>query len=210
MASTLIHMAIGKKLAKKLNKDNQEFLLGTIAPDLSKIIGESRSISHFIDDADEETPNINRFLQKYIKDLNNDFVLGYYVHLYTDYLWFKYFIPEIFNKGHKLITKIDGTVINMDKKDFTKYVYNDYTNLNYLLIDKYNIDVNIFYESIDNIPDIIEELKASQLDKLLQKSIEIIDNSKTEKEFLFNMEHIDNFIELCEKLILSELKDIYL
>lgn len=31
--------------------------------------------------------------------MNFDFVLGYYIHLYTDYLWFKYFMTEIEKEG---------------------------------------------------------------------------------------------------------------
>ena len=42
MASVIIHMAIAKKVNNKLNRDERTVLLGGIAPDLPKCIGESK------------------------------------------------------------------------------------------------------------------------------------------------------------------------
>ena len=64
--------------------------------------------------------DINKFLEKYGNKLDSDFMLGYFVHLYTDYLWFKYFIRDIKYKG--LITLMDGTKIEYDENIFVKYI----------------------------------------------------------------------------------------
>ena len=100
MASALMHMAVANELNKTLKRDNDRLLIGSISPDISKIIGESKLYSHFLDDINDELPNIDRFLSKYKNSLNDDFVLGYFIHLYTDYLWFKYFIPEVYKNGY--------------------------------------------------------------------------------------------------------------
>ena len=210
MASTIIHMAVGQKIGNKINRKSSQFMIGTIAPDLAKIIGESKTISHFIDGLDNDIPNIDRFLQKYISFLDDDFVLGYFIHLYTDYLWFKYFLPEIFDKEQCLITNLNNEEIHLDEDTFINYVYNDYTNLNDQLIKKYQINVQLFYEPLGYIKPIIDEIKINELDKLQKKSIQIINSSAEEKEYLFNIKNVDQFIEMCDDLIMAKLREVYL
>ena len=92
MASSMIHLTIANELNKLLKRDKKKLLLGSIAPDLSKLVGDDKTRSHFILDGEEDIPDLNKFLKKYGYFFNDDFVLGYYIHLYSDYLWFKYFI----------------------------------------------------------------------------------------------------------------------
>ena len=106
MASAIIHIAVAKKLNEQLKMNEKELFLGTIAPDISKHIGQDRKISHFLDE--NRIPNLNLFLKKYNNSLNIPFIMGYYIHLFTDYLWFKYFFNEITN----LNTSI--TLLNVD------------------------------------------------------------------------------------------------
>ena len=93
MASFLIHMCICDEVNKVIKKDRNKILIGSIAPDIAKLIGIDRNITHF-----GEYPNFNEkeFLLKYKNNLNDDFVLGYYIHLYTDYLWDKFVISKIY------------------------------------------------------------------------------------------------------------------
>ena len=95
MASSVIHIAVANEINKKLNRNTSQLLIGSVAPDISKIVGDTKRHSHFLDNNDTNIPNIDKFLKKYQSKLDNDFVLGYFIHLYTDYLWFKYFIPEV-------------------------------------------------------------------------------------------------------------------
>ena len=85
MASAIIHIAVANELNKKLKRNSSKLLIGTIAPDISKEIGQNKVKSHFLDSKDTDIPNIKKFLNKYKNNLNDDFVLGYYIHLYTDY-----------------------------------------------------------------------------------------------------------------------------
>ena len=136
MASSVIHICVANEINKVLKRDDRKLLIGTIAPDISKLIGESKYYSHFLDDIDNNIPNLEKFLNKYKCYLDDDFVLGYYIHLYTDYLWFKYFIKKVIKGNY--IKELDGTLIKYTKKSFLYYVYNDYSNLNIQLINKYN------------------------------------------------------------------------
>ena len=144
------------------------------------------------------------FLKKYKNNLNDDFVLGYYIHLYTDYLWFKYFISEIINKD--CIRKLDDSLIKTDKKTIWQYIYEDYTNLNIQLVDKYELDLKIFYNEIPDMEPIIEEIPMHKLNIVVDKAGVILANSKTKKEYVFNLENIEQFINTSTDLIISELK----
>ena len=204
MASSLIHMAVAKEINKELKRDEEKLLIGTIAPDIAKLINESKVKSHFLDDKDSNIPNIDKFLLKYKNNLNDDFVMGYYIHLYTDYLWFKYFLTEI--SDDNMITKLNGDKIKLNGNMQVLYIYNDYTNLNIELIKKYDIDVEFLYNyNLNGLPNIIEEISYDKLDILFNQVSKIIEISKLDKQFVFNLENVENFIELCTSLILSEI-----
>ena len=206
MASTIIHMAVANELNKKLGRDNNLILLGGIAPDLGKIADGSKIKAHF-QDANDDIPNIKRFLNKYSSKMNDDFVMGYFIHLYTDYLWFKYFIPELFNSDKELITKLDGTKIKCNEKIFTLYVYNDYTNLNTRVLDEYNMDLSILYNELPKINNIIEEIPLNKLNLLINETSYIIENSKEKKEYVFDIEDIKTFITTTVDLTYAYLKE---
>ena len=208
MASSVIHMAVSNEINKKLNRNNEKLLIGSIAPDISKYLGESKLITHFLDSKDSNIPNIEKFLKKYKTKLYDDFVLGYFIHLYTDYLWFKYFIPEIYEDKNKCITKLDGTFIKCVGKMSSKYIYNDYTNLNSKLLDEYDMDLSIFYNELPLFENIIEEIPMDKIKIIVDESSIIIKNSKINKELVFNIDNVKKFIETTTKLILAKLNEI--
>jgi len=181
-------------------------LIGTIAPDISKHVGDNKIKSHFLDNADDNIPNLYKFLNSYRSNLNDDFVLGYCIHLYVDYLWFKYFIPEIYNNNY--ITKLDGTTVECRGQMATQYIYNDYTNLNVKLIDEYDLDLKIFYMPLPNFKDIIKEISMNKLKIIIDKVGKIIEDTKTYKEFVFNLDSVKRFITLSIDIILANLVDL--
>lgn len=208
MASSMIHIAVASELNKKLNRDKSKLLIGTIAPDISKLIGESKRITHFVNDETESdsVPDLDLFLKKYKNKINDDFVLGYYIHLFTDYLWFKYFLTEIWTDD--MITKLDGTVVKCEGRMALQYIYNDYTNLNINLIDDYNLDLKIFYNEIPEIENIITEIPMNKLFLIVDKAGEIIENTKLHKDMVFNMKNVHKFIETTIDLITDNLKEL--
>lgn len=206
MASSIIHIAIANEINKVIKKDKSKLFIGTIAPDISKLVGETKHKSHFLESDDKiGIPRLDWFLLRYENNLNDDFVLGYYIHLYVDYLWFKYFTSEIIND--ETITKLDGTKVNIPFNMIIKYIYNDYTNLNSYLIDKYNLDCKIFYMPLPKLDNIIKEIPMNQIDKIVNQTGMIIENSKVNKDLIFNKEQVDKFIDLSYKIILSDLND---
>ena len=206
MASAVIHMVIANEINKVLKKDNDKILIGSIAPDIAKQIGENKVKSHFLDE-NNDIPNIDRFLTKYKNNINDDFVLGYFIHLYTDYLWFKYFIPEVYNDANNIITKMDGSTIKCNGRMLNMYIYNDYSNLNLKLLEKYDIDLSVFYKDTPHLENIIEEIPMDRIKIIVDKTALIIAKSKEHKDFLFNMTNIKNFINLSVELTMAKLKE---
>lgn len=206
MASAVIHLAVANEINKELNRDKSQLLIGAIAPDISKFIGEDKTKSHFLKELDSNIPDIESFLNKYKNNLTDDFVMGYFIHLYTDYLWFKYFVTEFYDKP--MITKLDGTVVKCSGNMLSLYVYNDYTNLNIKLIDRYNMDLKIFYNQFPKLSNIIEEIPMDKMGLLLSQMGIIIENSKEKKDYIFNIENIEKFIATSVELILGKITEL--
>lgn len=208
MASTIIHLAVAKELEKKLNiKNKYDYYLGSIAPDLSKQIGESKEESHFLKNSYKESvPNINLFTKKYPEFKKNPFDLGYYIHLYTDKLWFENFMDNItFQNSVKLL---DGTILETsNREEIQKLIYSDYTNLNITLIDEYNMDLSLFYEEFRKPKTTINEIDINKLDFLINKMGILIENSKEEKLYTFDIFEIKKFISQTVEEIERELNN---
>lgn len=205
MASALIHIAVAKEINKELHMNEKELFLGTIAPDISKQIGESKVKSHFLPNENTDLPNFEKFLNKYKDNLNIPFIMGYYIHLFTDYLWFKYFMPEITN-CNDYIKLLNGHKINCSEEEITTIIYNDYSNLNILLIEEYNLALSLFYADI-NIPNIkFDEVPLDKLQIIVDKMGTIIENSKNGYTYSFNIDNVKQFIELCTKIISTDIK----
>lgn len=183
MASAIIHIAVGKKIGDLLGKTSKEFLLGTIAPDISKVVGGNRNLSHFIDYESSKVPNINRFLAKYKDSIDKDFEFGYLIHLYTDKYWSERFLANL--KLDDKIKLLDGTIIAYPIEKIVDLIYNDYSNINVSTIEDHNLDLSIFYESCDYPKTVIEEIPQN-LDSLIKEMGIIIENSKRGKTYLFD------------------------
>lgn len=205
MASAVIHIAVAKEINKDLKMKEKELFLGAIAPDISKQLGESKVKSHFLLNDKSDLPILDNFLNKYQDNLNNPFIMGYYIHLFTDYLWFKYFISEITN-DNDYIKLLNENKITCSKEEISKLIYNDYTNLNILLIEEYNLDLSLFYEELE-IPNIkFDEIPLNKLQIIVDQMGIIIANSKKEYTYSFNIDNIKQFIEFCKKIIINDIK----
>ena len=205
MASAVIHLAVAKEINKNLNMNEKELFLGTIAPDISKHLGDTKVKSHFLTDKDSDLPNLEAFLKKYEKKLDSPFIMGYYIHLFTDYLWFKYFIREISN-SNDYIKLLSGETLKCSADEITRLIYNDYTNLNVLLIDEYNLDLSLFYEEL-RTPNIdFDEIPIDKLQIIVDKMGIIIENSKKSFAYSFDIDNIKPFIKLCTDIISEDIK----
>lgn len=210
MASTIMHMAVADKLYKKIktniNINYYDYILGAIAPELSKQIGEPRNISHFIDEG-TTISNIDKFLQKYQTTLTNSFNLGYFIHIYTDILFFRDYYPLFIQDGFftSVIKRLDGNVIKVSKEDRKKMLYNDYTNLNTKLIDEYQLNLDIFYNEFKKPNTNIDEIPINKLNLLIEDAGIIIQNLSTTKEYIIDISSIKSFIDDCVEEIYTKL-----
>lgn len=132
MPGVTIHIAIAKSYIKKHKseiKDEQEFINGSIAPDLDETMMQSakdKNITHYGKwGILPVQTNIDKFLEDPIVDINKDYYKGYLLHLLTDL----YFYNKIFKEECFEMKK------NNDK------LYYDYDCLNGILIEKYKIDI---------------------------------------------------------------------
>ena len=205
MASAIIHLAIAKELENKLEiDDHKDYFLGSIAPDIAKQIGMPKSTSHFSHNSRNDIPDINLFVKRYPTFKYNSFNLGYFIHLYTDKIWYEEIITKISNG--ESIKLLDGTTINTSKEEISQLIYSDYTNLNKDLIDEYNLDLSLFYEEF-KVPDTsLNEIPINKLDILINKMGIIIENSQKEKQYTFDIYLVKEFIKDCTNRILEEIK----
>lgn len=206
MASAIIHIAVANEINKTLKQDESKFLIGSIAPDIAKQVGETKIKSHF-QEQDDGIPNLSKFLDKYGDKIKDPFIMGYYIHLYTDYLWFKYFVPEIFDNDSSMIKKLNGEVVKCNGDMKKLYIYNDYTNLNRQVIDEYNLNLKIFYNEPPIMENGIEEIPMDKIDILLDKIGLIIKATNEHKNFVFDITNIKKFVETSTKIILSDLEE---
>ena len=206
MASAIIHLAVAKELEKYLNvKNKYDYYLGTIAPDLAKQIGRTKHESHFIYNTRENIPNIKKFTDKYKYFYKNDFELGYYIHLYTDKIWFNEFINSL--AYHTSVKLLDGTIINTTEKEISKMIYQDYTSLNIQIIYYYNLELSLFYKDFKKPKSNLDEIPLNKLNILIDKMGIIIENSKQEKNYIFDINSVNSFIEKTVQIIIKELKN---
>lgn len=213
MASTIMHIAVAdqlyKKIKDKININYYDYILGTISPDISKLINETKEKSHFLDN-DNDIPNIDKFLNKYIDDLNNSFTLGYFIHLYTDKLFYEDYYPLFIEDKFftSIIKCLDKTTTKVRAEDKTKILYNDYTNLNIQLIEEYNLNLDIFYNEFI-IPDTnITEIPIHKLNLLIDNASIIIQNTTKEKECIIDISSIKSFVDDCIEEIYSYLQSL--
>ncbi len=208
MASAIIHICVAKEINKVLKVEEKELFLGSIAPDLSKQIGESKKKSHFLSTPKDQVPNILEFLKKYKDSLTQPFFLGYFIHLYTDKIWFDEFLrSKVYENAVRLL---DGTELHLTKEQLADLIYKDYTNVNISLIERYDLDLSLFYEELPVPPIEMEEIPVSKLPILIEKMGVIIENSSQEKGYIFDISVIEDFIQYASEKILKKIEEYQL
>lgn len=135
MSSYMMHLCISNKVKEKLNLTN-EFLYGSILPDVVKQAGEPRNINHYIERVEingkeRDLPNIQKAIKEVVVGKNKEQELGFIAHLIEDYIWFREYIPAYAEKTQegKLVYIKDNSIHTSD--EFKEDIYSDYTNSNY-------------------------------------------------------------------------------
>ena len=187
MSSLKAHLAISKKLQKEYFFSDV-FLLGTILPDMLKIILKENKVrdSHFEEyENGMFLPNIDKFCEKYKN--KNELILGYLIHLVQDRIWFKEYIPKIIDKKdeNNYIFIKDNTIHTFDQ--FRNAIYNDYSIVENYIKENYDVDIYQIKKSIKNM------LLDNELINIIDDNL-IDYDARSEKSILFNEEFIDDYI----------------
>lgn len=113
MAGYVIHLAIGEEYIRKHSgdiKNKEEFIRGIIEPDKTT----DKLKSHFGEK--DFSSSLKNFINARQQEMDDDFVKGYFLHLFTDYI----FYGKYFKKMH---------------------YFEDYDRTNKIIIEKYNVKV---------------------------------------------------------------------
>ena len=140
MASLAMHLAIAQEYYKTHTDLNcNEFLRGTLQPDLAEYKHRSHFSSKPKDESMEESAKSKVDIIKYVGkyDLSSDYYIGKFLHLLTDYLFYSEYLINIAEfKALKLA--------NLEQAK--EVVFSDYDRLTVFLQTKYNLDLSILPE----------------------------------------------------------------
>lgn len=176
MGSRVMHYCISTILRNELKINDDQFLLGNLAPDVYKSKGELKEVSHFTKKDDCGTRYIDYwyFHNKYLTKNTTPFHLGYYFHLLSDDIWLK----DIYNKKVKWLPQDIKT-------EAKKMYYRDFWRLNGKIIDFYSLELvplkeqPIDIEEIDFLlfPELISDLETdfNLADSVKGESLEILE-----------------------------------
>lgn len=192
MASFNIHLAVAKLYAERNGvKDLAAFYKASIDPDLT----DEKDITHygFTPDIAIERDIWQRVvdkvdLAKYLKtnNIDNDYNLGYFLHLIVDLKWFH----EFFGKEY-----LAGT----DTDIFSTNQYYSYGLINQHLVDRYGLDAI----NIEKIADF------SFMNKKVQQAQSLINKTKHcsnhAPECIIDIAKLDNFIVRVASLDLENI-----
>lgn len=114
MPSGGIHLCVAKILEKELLiKDYTRYMIGSIAPDSWRNSNSTKQSSHFVSEPCKLDYDYEYFYKKY-KDLDDDYIIGYLVHLITDKYWYtnKLMMNSIKEADHYEAVKACSYLIN--------------------------------------------------------------------------------------------------
>jgi len=147
MPSIAGHMVVAKLVQENLKIESQEFIKGNLLPDIikKKNSHHKRKGKYFL------IPDLNYF-QKHL-DLTKPLQLGYYTHLLLDQYFLEEFIPK--------------NISNLDVFQ-NKIIYDEYNQINYLLVKAFRLDVKYLIEILEDFPTDIKKNKLNYNLKCLQ------------------------------------------
>lgn len=158
-------------------------------------IQKEKLTTHFRSTEDKDNvvmlPYPDHFKKKY--EIIDFITLGYYYHLYTD----KFFFNDIFNKSFEFLDsnlnitsnntealyvriKKNNKVVSKSEFFSTTYLYHDYTIMNKLLLEYFEIRFNEdeLREYINEIENNIEEVDFKNIESVIRDTLFYIEESK--------------------------------
>ena len=242
MPSFIIHSICGKELMRNMKVTDQEknkFFLGNLIPDTkqreykssdNEIISHDKILTHFKTNHEPilEYPDLDLFLSKYGELVNtNSLVFGYFFHLYADYYYFKYYLPdklsflddnynETTDHNYSYVrSKKNGKILTTD--DFwdrkkSSGIYYEYSRMNKYLISKYKFTYNVsdYLPLIDGLEVPIDEVKTDRLKELLLDVDRFYKERIDDTEFqILDINSVDTLIREILNTFMERYRDIY-
>lgn len=182
MPSIASHFVSAKIISKELSIHSDEFYKGCILPDIIKLQDSHYKIrgTYYL------IPNIDKYKENSIQsDLNK----GYLAHLLLD----KYFLEEYIPSNISNYKEIN--LFSIDK------IYSDYSILNGLLINKYNLDLKY-------INRIMKTYDVNLDEKKFNNNLNHINNLEIGELNFINFNTYTKFLENISIVIAKELKEM--
>lgn len=175
-----IHLCVGKRVADKLNiSKSMIYYVGVVSADSWRRSSSTKMGTHFLDSMDSVDYHYEEFFNKYCDYLDNEFVMGYLIHLITDKFWY----------SNELVAS------NIYEDD-----YYDLKKLCSCLVKHYNIPKLELPEGIDNP---IEELDSSGIIHTIDYLNDV--NYVSGESSKFDFAEVINCIELTSDFIVGEI-----
>ena len=216
-----VHLKIAHKLKDKYNLTD-DFIIGNVIPDTMNgyVIDNPsnifhHSVTHYSSSEYKDflEINIDKFLEENKEKLNNEIILGTYMHLITDYMFNTYTQKNHFEKidGEIYAVLNDGTIERnirpMEVKQSDFKIFGD------KLINKKEIGerVSITKETLELIKDLNYKVEKEDVLKTVDKINEYVESNPTEEDYrMFTEKEFNDLFNNCyEKLeeIIYEITD---
>ena len=174
MASLTMHAVIANEYCKRhVGINYKEFSHGNLAPDLAADKNKSHftkpSMTQELDENIKNKVGLTEYVDSH--SLDNDFELGAFLHMLTDYIFY----------NHALRRDVTDFKL-LSLQESIKFLYDDFARVNGFLADHYNIDLMLLPEncwkvskekpismSFDEITNFIEHCANLDLEKEYKK-----------------------------------------
>lgn len=233
MPSWSVHLAVAKKVNKKLKLNDDLFLYGNLIPDVDKGTIITRYGAHYYNEKlpfptvpQEKMIDINKFLSVYKSKLGNPLILGYYSHLLTDQFYNEkvYTSKWVQDDNNNIIgIRFNNKILKIDIDDkkrlkrkykhrdfelYGKYLFND----GYISIPK---NINLVKENAVYLKDkfLTDELIDYRFNYLKNDFAKFNKLSLSEKLFkhnykIFTKKELDKIMEECIEMVINKIREV--
>lgn len=229
MPSWKIHLKVANNIKEKLNiyEEKDKFMIGNVIPDMygghiiknmSKIV--EYEVSHYrtkaiINGGHFFLPDYEMFKNIHIEKLTDPIILGYFVHLMTDYYFNKYTYTNcclINDKGEVIGIKTKkDEILNCSGKTMTKMKQEDFAAYAEMIsLEKCNFSyTSDIFDSLEKLQTFkVEKEDMLKLLNYLNKLTISKDTNISKPLILFSKDTFEKLINECSEFILSYLNRI--
>ncbi len=210
MSSIILHICASNIVKEELNLSDN-FLAGSVLPDLKKMIGIDRNITHYLKYTIDENgevmhlPDLDSFIKDNTFNLSDEKVLGCYAHLIEDKIWFEKFVRKYIKLNDKDLDIVTDVKTNEKYKFevFSKRMYSDYYNIEKKVISKYHLNLNNLAKKI------VSKLNDNVLVNCFETSLNNNEKYKiSNKTFYITNEDVEEYISTSKKEVIKRIEEL--